>query len=325
MGKQFKWIPDYKVESRVQILAETQDYNHRMMNIPAMWRLSRGAGIKIAVLDTGLPKHMDLKPAGGESFVPNYLEDKNGHATHCGGIINAIANNGMGVAGIAPDAEVYYGAVMDGAGSGEAWSIASGVRWAVDTVGAQIISMSLGVPAGFDSMAELEEACNYARDHGVAVFAAAGNEGGGVGQPACYDSVIAVAAVDSAERHAQFSNMGAQVDFAAGGVDVYSTYLRNSYARLSGTSMACPALAAVGALILAEHKARGEVLTPDDLIAHLKKIAYDVGPAGFDELTGAGIPIFSTGDDLYAGAGTPTSAPAPLTWWQRLLRALCGR
>jgi len=291
-------IPPYRVISRVQILAETKDYNHEMMNVPAMWKETMGAGIKVVVLDTGLPKHPDLRPdEKSKSFIGDYLEDKNGHSTHVGGIIAAIANNGMGVAGIAPECEDFYGAVLGEDGGGSIQGIIDGIRWAVDEVGANVINMSLGIAAGYPNIPELEAACDYARDQGVAVICAAGNEAGGVGQPACYDSCIAVAAVNSKREQAWFSNTGPEVDFASGGVDVYSTYLNNGYAKLSGTSMASPALAGIATLILAdEMKDHGKLLSPDELVEKMKKIAYDVGEEGFDDIYGHGIPIFRSGD-----------------------------
>ena len=298
MSDKFKMIPDHAVLSQVSILAEKQDYNHAMMNVPLMWKETRGDGIVVVVIDTGVPNHLDIDVAQGDSVVLDYKEDLNGHATHCGGIIAAIANNNMGVAGISPNVEDKYIAALDGNGNGEIIDIAGAIRIAVGSMGADIISMSLGIPDGYAAFALLEDACNYAVGQGVAVFAAAGNEYGGVGQPACYDSVISVAAVDSAMRHADFSNTGKELDFAAGGVDVYSTYLNNTYAKLSGTSMACPALAAVGALILAKHKDDGENLTPTELKDHLKRIAYDVGQDGFDELFGHGIPVFGKENDI---------------------------
>lgn len=292
MSENFKWIPDHAVLAQVGILAEKMDYNHKMMNIPEMWKTTKGGGVRVVVIDTGVPNHVDLMPDQGGSVIADYEEDLNGHGTHCGGIIAAIANNNMGVAGIAPEVEDCYIAALDGSGSGSTAGIARAIRMAVDEMDADIISMSLGISAGHHIFNNLEEACNYAVSKGVAVFAAAGNEYGDIGQPACYDSVISVAAVDSRMAHADFSNTGPELDFAAGGVNVYSTYLNNTYAKLSGTSMACPALAAVGALIQSKHMAQGEKLSPQELKEHLRKIAYDVGPVGFDETYGHGIPIF---------------------------------
>jgi subtilisin len=307
-----KLIPDFNVEARVSILAETVDYNHKMMNIPEMWQKTQGKGIKVVVLDSGIPKHLDLLPEGGKSFIPNYSEDKNGHATHCAGIIAGIANNNMGIVGIAPDVDDYYGAVLGADGSGSIKSIIDGIMWAVDEIHANIISMSLGISARYPTVKQFEDACNYAHEKGVAIFAAAGNEYGKVGQPAKYDSVFAVAAVDNKKQHAKFSNTGPEVDFATGGVNVYSTYLNNSYAKLSGTSMACPALAGVAALILADATVK---LSPDELKKKIEKIAYDVGPKGFDETYGHGIPIFGK---------HPEKDKKKENWFIRFLRRLFG-
>jgi len=286
-------IPPYKVISRVSILAEKQDYNHEMMNVPAMWKSTRGAGVKVVVLDTGIPKHVDIGHAGGKSFIENYSEDKNGHGTHVGGIIAATANNDMGVAGIAPECECWFGSVLDGNGSGSIASIVKGIRWAVDEVGAHVINMSLGISAGARRIKEMEDACDYAASQGVVVVCAAGNEYGAVGQPAIYDSVLAIAAVNNFKEHASFSNTGPEVDFASGGVNVYSTYLNNGYSKLSGTSMASPAMAGIVALIIAdEFKDTGKLLTLDEVTTKLKKIAFDVGDEGFDEVYGHGIPVF---------------------------------
>lgn len=304
MQERIPMIPPHSVISRVQILAETKDYNHEMMNIPAMWKETKGKGIKVVVLDTGVPKHVDLLVCGGKSFIDGYEEDSHGHGTHVSGIIAAIANNDMGVAGIAPESEDYYGAVLDGDGSGSFDAIIAGIRWAVDEVGANVINMSLGIPDGYPTVTEMEETCNYAVSQGVAVICAAGNEAGGVGQPACYDSCIAVAAVNNQKEHARFSNTGPEVDFASGGVDVYSTYLNNGYAKLSGTSMASPALTGVAVLIMSdEMKDKGKVPTPVELVDKLKKIAYDVGAEGFDEIYGHGLPIFTSSEEQLPANG----------------------
>lgn len=309
-------IPPTIAEVTVSILAETADYNHRLMNIPAAWRTTKGEGVKVAILDTGVPNHVDLRPAGGASFIKGYQEDLNGHATHCGGIIAATAFNDMGIRGIAPEVDDYYGAVLDANGAGSISTIIAGIRWAVDEIGADIISMSLGMPAGVPRVRELEAACQYAVDHGVAVFAAAGNEGSGVGQPAQYDSVYAVGAIDEHMDLASFSDRGKEVDFATGGVQVFSTYLHNTYAKLSGTSMACPALAAAAALILSDARkgANPRKLTPAELGEKLRKISFDIGPKGWDIYTGDGIPVFQT-------TGTPPPESRPVTtdrpWWYR--------
>lgn len=319
-------LPPYTIKTRVTIMAEVQDYNHKMMNVPYMWKRTRGSGVSVAVLDTGLPVHNDLNPVGCKSFIPGYEHDLNGHSTHVGGIIAAIADNGMGVAGIAPDCCDYYGAVLDATGAGEISNISKGIYWAVDVVGAKVINMSLGIPHGADTIKNLERACNYAVDCGCTVICAAGNEGGRVGQPAVYDSVIAVAAVNSQHQHAWFSNTGRQVDFAAGGVDVYSTWLKNGYAKLDGTSMATPAIAGLVALIQADYNQTHDGwLTPNEVYNKLKKIAFDVGPEGYDESFGFGIPIFGPSYDLpdESPQAPPYVVPDPGSEVKKS-KALCG-
>lgn len=278
---------------RVQTLSEVTDYNHELMNIPDAWKNSRGGGVKVAILDTGAPNHKDLTVSGCASFVRGYLSDLAGHSSFCGGIIAATAGNGIGIKGIAPDCEDYYGAVLDKYGSGTTKSLIDGIYWAVDVVGANIINMSLGIPASFNVDPELEKACEYAYDKGTTLFAAAGNDSGDVNYPARFESVIAVAAVDRKQKLAHFSSRGPEVEFAAGGVDVFSTYLNNTYASMSGTSFACPAVSAVGALIQGANKAKdGKFLYPAELRDELRKIAYDVGPVGRDDEFGWGIPLF---------------------------------
>lgn len=318
-----RFIPRFRVEAFVSILSEITDYNHRLMNIPEMWKTTRGAKVKIAVLDTGAPNHIDIKLAGSHSTISGYLEDKCGHATHCCGIIGAVADNGMGVKGIAPDADMYACAVLDGNGTGTAKNIAHGVRFATDVWGVDIISMSLGMPSSPTSY-ELKLACDYAMNKGVTIIAAAGNEAGKVGQPAKYDGVIAVAAVDEDRNHAPFSNFGNQVDFSAGGVNVYSTYLNNGYAKLSGTSMATPALAGVAALIISDAKLGDNPrrLTPAEVKYKLNKIAFDIGPKGWDAQFGYGIPVF--GHTNPEPMTEPVAGPAKPSCFAKYLARICG-
>jgi len=321
-------LPPFRVVARVQALAEVEDYNVRMMNVHAAWAESEGEGVKVAILDTGKPNHPDLNICGAKSFVPKYLDDQNGHSTHCAGIVAAIRNNGIGVVGIAPKAELYAGAVLDGSGSGQFDAIVAGIYWAVDEVKADIISMSLGIASGYPTIKELLAACNYAKSKGVTVFCASGNEYGSVGQPARYDSVIAIAAVNNEMEHADFSNVGPEVDFATGGVDVYSTWLNKSYVKLSGTSMACPALAGVGALIIGAHKKKSEILTPDQVYEHIQRIAYNVDSSEFNNVTGHGIPVFqsdTTGEPVDDNPSIPPVPGPSCTWWQRLLSPITGR
>lgn len=308
-------IPNDEPEFTAFALGEVKDYNIDLANIPEMWKHTKGAGVRVVVLDTGLPDHKDITAAGGKSFIGGYLYDGNGHATACGSIIAGTAANGTGIKGVAPEADDYYGAVLNSSGAGSMAAIANGIMWAVDEIGADVVNMSLGCP-GDD--ARVRKACEYAYNKGVTLVAAAGNGNGPVECPARYDSVVAVAAVDRKLAKASFSSYGPEVEFAAGGVDVMVAYPTNRYACMSGTSFAAPVISGICALIIAKSRADGRQLTPDGVREELKSISYDIGPKGRDEYTGWGIPVFTK--DTGTALGKP-GKPKVLSWFGRLLRA----
>jgi subtilisin family serine protease len=222
---------------------------------PEAWQYSRGAGIKVCVVDTGIQKdHPDLAAniAGGRNFVrmggsvdKTKWNDDNGHGTHVSGTIAAI-DNSIGVVGVAPLAKIYAVKVLDRNGSGYLSDVAAGIRECV-IAGAHVISMSLG-SSGDSSV--LHDAVIYAKNAGKVIVAAAGNESGPVLYPAKYSEVWAISAVDKNLKFASFSNFGPEVDFAAPGVTVYSTVKGSGYAYFSGTSMATPHVAGIVALAL---------------------------------------------------------------------------
>lgn len=319
---QIPMIPPTVPDVRVGILSEIQDYNHDLSNVPEAWRRSMGAGVRVAVLDTGMPQHPDMTVEGAKTFVPGYLADGNGHATAAGSVIAATANNGLGVRGIAPDVTDYYGAVLGKYGSGSIKAVIDGIYWAVDEVKADVANLSLGIPGSYDCDPELERACSYAHDSGCLLVAAAGNDGKLVNYPARYDSVVAVSAVDRNHRIASFSSRGPEVEFAAGGVDVYMCYLNGGYASMSGTSFAAPVISGLACLVKAIFRGNGVELTPDELRDRLKRIAYDVGPEGRDELYGNGIPVFTKNAGNLFGEGEAAALGRQSFWrrlWNRIL------
>jgi subtilisin family serine protease len=279
-----------RVKYVFRTLSEALSANHKLMGVEKMWKRTKGKGVKVAVLDTGVPDHPDIKVAGGKSFIRGYYHDLNGHGSHVAGTIAAIEGNGIGIAGIAPEVDLYCGAVMGADGAGSLRDIADGIYWAVDEVGADIINMSLGIAAVDFEFSILRRACDYAWSKGSTIFAAAGNEAGAVGQPARYPTTISVGAISKNLKHANFSNTGATVDFVSVGVDVYSTWLNQSYCCLDGTSMACPAVAGFGALLVADARLRGEELKPEDLKERLVSMSRDIGEPGRDVVFGFGIP-----------------------------------
>ena len=220
----------------------------------------------------------------GSSFVPaenSNVQDDYGHGTHVAGIAAAVTNNGVGIAGIAPGARVMPVKVLDQYGNGWYSDIALGIAYAADN-GARVINLSLG---GAEDSQTLRSAVDYARSRGALVVAATGNTGGAVLYPAAYDPVLAVAATDASDQVAYFSNRGPQVDVAAPGVDIYSTWpWVTGYFTKSGTSMAAPHVSGVAALIWA----RWPGLSADMVAGDITRTALDVGAPGWDVDTGWG-------------------------------------
>jgi thermitase len=227
---------------------------------PQAWDVTTGApAVKIAILDTGVDQnHEDLagKVVLNKNFTTSStVDDRYGHGTHVAGIAAAVTNNSKGVAGVGYNCTIMNGKVLDDSGSGAYSWIANGIIWAADN-GANVINMSLGGGSG-DST--LQRAVDYAWSKGVVVVAAAGNNGvSSPSYPAYYSNCIAVAATDSSDAKASWSNYGSWVDVAAPGAGIYSTIPNHSnktgmlnYGYLSGTSMATPFVAGEAALIWA--------------------------------------------------------------------------
>ncbi len=196
---------------------------------------------------------------GEDGTIPdNNPMDFHGHGTHCSGIASAVTDNNIGIAGVCWNCRIMpvrigYKGVF-GTAYMEADDCAYGIVYAADN-GADVISMSWG---GNSESQLIEDAIDYAYNKGVVLVAAAGNDNINLDNyplpffPAEYDNVIAVAATDSSDKRAQFSNYGFQVDVAAPGVNILSTFLNNSYKKANGTSMSCPHVAGLTALILSK-------------------------------------------------------------------------
>ena len=222
------------------------------------WNVTTGNLVKVAVLDTGVDQaHPDLssKIDSQKDFTGSgSVDDFYGHGTHVGGIVAAVTNNAIGVAGTCPECRLLNGKVLNDSGSGTYSWIASGITWAADN-NAKVINMSLG---GSVKSITLERAVNYAWNKGVVVVAAAGNSGNrSKTYPGAYTNVIAVAATDNKDQKASFSSYGNWVDVAAPGVNIFSTFPTHAYKINkslgydfgSGTSMATPMASGVVALI----------------------------------------------------------------------------
>ena len=263
-----------------------------------------GAGIKLAVLDTGLDL---LHPAfagrqiTSKSFVPNESEqDGQGHGTHCiGTACGPLSPADQIRFGVAYEAEIFVGKVLNNVGSGQEGWILAGIEWAVNS-GCEVISMSLGRPVQIGEAPDefYENAGQFALDNGSLIIAAAGNESWRqynsirpVSAPANSESIMAIGAVDAKMKIANFScgglnSPGGEVNLAGPGVDILSTFpMPRSYERLSGTSMATTHVAGIAALYAqSDSNLRGKALWNA-----LERNAHDIGHPARD--AGAGLAI----------------------------------
>jgi subtilisin len=278
-----------EVESKAP--AQALDWGVSLVQAPQVWSMTRGEGIKIAILDTGIdPNHPDLKAniVKGMNFTSanaaDYV-DRQGHGSHCAGIIAGVDNN-FGVVGVAPKASLYIGKVLGDNGSGDLNAIVKGIDWAISEK-VDIISMSLGCSA--DPGPAFHAAFQRARQAGIVIVAASGNENTTCGWPAAYPECVAVAAVDQTFGRAGFSNFGEAVDVAAPGVDILSTYKNGQYAKLSGTSMATPMVSGVIALVQAFCRKMGVQATPDKIMQMISERSIDMGKDGDDDMFGNGL------------------------------------
>lgn len=289
--QQMKLVP-FKIESYQNMVSEIP-YGVEQLQAPELWAEDeKGSGIVIAICDTGIDQnHSDLKDQiiGGRNFTEegsaDDFTDKNGHGTHVAGIIAAQANN-SGVVGVAPEAKLLICKVLNSQGSGDYSSIIKGIKYATNWRGAngekvRVINMSLG---GSYNDPRMYKAILEAVAAGILVVVASGNEGDNdpntfeYGYPALYNECITVAACDQDRKLAYFSNEHLQVDIIAAGMKVTSTYPTNTYATLSGTSMATPHVSGALALIIAiGEKQFRRTLTESEIYALLVKCCCSLG------------------------------------------------
>ena len=315
-------------------------WHYPLINLEQAWEITQGENtVIVAVIDTGiLSKHPDIQGqlvTDGYDFIndTNYSLDGNGydsnpedpgdqspggssfHGTHVAGTVAAATNNDTGVAGVAGNVKIMALRALGKGGVGTAFDINQAILYAaglpndsgaLPTQKADIINMSLG---GGGYLANDQNIIDAARDEGVIIIAAAGNEStSSPSYPAAYDGVVSVSAVDANKELAPYSNYGSTIDVAAPGGDISKDtdgdgfpdgVLSASgddaagdsidfiYSFYQGTSMACPHMAGVAALM----KSVKSDLSPSDLDILLLSgnITEDIGNIGPDTNFGNGL------------------------------------
>ncbi|MCU6708486.1 S8 family serine peptidase [Paenibacillus sp. J5C_2022] len=245
----------------------------------------------IGLVDTGVDlDHPDLKDnlvAGTNLIYPELPpDDDNGHGTGVAGVIGAVGNNGIGVAGVVWHAKIMPIKALDQWGDGTEKDLGEGILYAVRN-GAGIVVMSVGLHRYSPYM---EDIVRYAESQGVLLVAAAGNDGTTLGSkaavkyPAAYPTVLAVGGSNSNGAPDPRSNPGSELDLLAPW-NVYTTALDGEYKWDEGTSLAAPQVAGAAALLLAMHPE----YEPYQVRAMLRQSAKDIGAAGVDSTSGYGL------------------------------------
>jgi flagellar hook assembly protein FlgD len=278
--------PNYQIEANFTPgdPSYSKQWYLKKIQMPKAWDTTKGASnITVAVIDAGVQtNHPELK---GKIVSPYDVTtgrtsvSTDNHGTHVAGVIAATINK-TGISGIAPNVKIMPVDVFNGDGA-NIYDVAEGIMYAVDHK-ADILNLSLG---SYYYSYPLEYAVRYAQSKGVVVVAAAGNDDTSeYTYPAALPSVLGVSATDSQDRITQFSNYGDHIDFAAPGMDIYSTVSGSKYANMSGTSMASPIVSGVSALILSKNP----FLSPSQVGNILIKSSTDLGNKGWDYLYGYG-------------------------------------
>jgi thermitase len=275
-------------------------YGVQRVGAPAFWDANglgafpAAGGVPVGIVDTGIDAgHEDLAgkvaacgAAADGRVTDGECADSEGHGTHVAGTIGALANNHVGVVGVAFASPLIVCRALGGPdGSGTVADVAACIRWVHDR-GAKVISMSLGGPSSRTLAEAAKSAYSRGGRSGSLLVAAAGNDGDGtVEYPAGLDQVVSVAAIDARDGVAPFSNENSDVELAAPGVDILSTKLGGGYIRYSGTSMATPHVAGAAALLWG----RTPGATASSVRRRLDTAVDDLGAPGRDPAYGYGV------------------------------------
>jgi subtilisin len=272
---------------------ETYNFGVKLLNAVSEWTQTKGEQINVAILDSGIDcTHNDLRERikGGINFTTDNKSDyidRLGHGTFCAGIIGA-SENGKGLIGVAPLANLYAVKVLNDKGEGKPSWLQQGIEWCIEN-NIDVINMSLGFIQEHEGV---KKAIQSAYEHKIIMIAAVGNDNKEteVEYPARYPEVIGVTAIDNEEHLGNFCTTGSKVEFSAAGVDVVSTGLHNTYAMASGTSFAAPHIAGAIALIQANAmRVFGQKLSLQEIRVMMDLQTEDLGGVGKDNQYGYGL------------------------------------
>jgi len=271
-------LPPFKVEKVPMALAdeELSNWGMRRMRIPEIWEKGiEGKDVKVAILDTGLPRHPDIVVEKFINFTDDAFEDENGHSTWVTGCIGA---NGR-FKGIAPKCKLYIAKILGDDGSGDWTWLEKGLLWA-EQEECEVINISAG---GDYIGTRIQPILKRLADKGIIVVAAAGNENDALIFPANDKHTVAVGAINKLGEKAPFSNFGPRLVIMGPGVGLLGCWLDSGYVKVTGTSMASPMVS--GVLTLEEQK---HALSLTEAIFRFVLTSEDIGTVGWGPGSGWG-------------------------------------
>lgn len=246
------------------------DWGVKTINAPKVWSYTKGEGVKVAVVDTGIDMtHKDLshKIKGTSNLFDRTTKDvtdRYGHGTHIAGIIAGDKT------GVAPNVDLYIANALNDKGQGSMESVLNGINFAINYK-VDILCMSLGTNEPLPNI--ISSRILKAYNKGITIVCASGNRGKqGIDYPAHYEHIVGVGGIDKNMELAKFSNYGFDMDVVAPSVEILSTYKDGKYAYMSGTSTASPLVAGGLALIKSYYRKQGVELSPKDMMNMLKLI-----------------------------------------------------
>lgn len=283
-----------ELDKKVSISLSSNDpyfgsqYHLKKIGADTAWDASQGAGITIAILDSGVDAaHPDLK----NSLLPGYnsylgttdSSDICGHGTGVAGTAAGITNNAIGVAGVAGQSKILPVRIVHENGTAGCYayfsSMSNGIIYAADN-GAKIVNLSFG---GVTTSSSVASAAQYLKNKGGLLFASAGNDNADLTVP-LNKSMIIVSATDSNDLKSSFSNYGQVIALSAPGSYIYATKQGGGYGAWNGTSFSSPVAAGVGALVMAANPGLSNL----DVENILFSTATDLGSVGKDNIFGYG-------------------------------------
>ncbi|TDP95929.1 serine protease [Halanaerobium saccharolyticum] len=250
------------------------------------------SGVDFVTVDNTGEDPSDYKPTDFDPSDPTTESENGSHGTHVSGIIGALTDNNLGVAGINWETNILPVRVLKSDQTGSHYDIAEGIYYSVDESQAEIINMSFG---GESSSNTLHNAVEYAYENGTIMIAASGNSGvDSVHYPAAYEETIAVGSIENKNDLADYSNYGAEIDLVAPGGDdtkgILSTWgyydgasYNPGYAYMSGTSMSTAYVSGAAALLLESG------VSPNNIKDRLISTAFDLGIPNKDDNYGHGM------------------------------------